>query len=738
MEEIRTNIDKIFDQLLMDTPTIPVPKKLSFDCLGDSFEEKYPAKRKIPSRDSLSEKNCEKRRRDESPNSSVGSANNSIAAAPSSPWEMKMLKADLMVAKANITQLQGEVEHQHLIRKNMEKDYTSKIDGLKDQVGYFKRKCHEVEKHLADLRKREAIAKEDLVQCRNEKKYERIKHEEIVHSLQRKLATVEENFRTASSDYNNDVSDLQRQLSEVVQSMTGVEEENTRLFALNETLQQKLKRVKELEASLEEEKQKNEAAARRIKELEFEVSGYGEWKEVSTSAMARLSKQVDLEKENERLRTHGKSLYDAVGNKLLLEEQVINLKSRLEKSEKNNVDAIDLKIQMTELEKELNQWKAIAVDHCAPNSPATPQNLRQKIEEILHKDVVLVSERNKSNTERKSLEVQSHDLRTQNESLLKINAELQNSVKNRQGICQRLQKRMLLLAKERDCYKQLIENYEKDLTISGPQGAVGATPENQLRLRVDMLEKTLAGYKEMCTNLEKDLNAAKGNPEAGGTTYEHLRKELTEAQMDNERLRRRKDELELELEHRCLKGDFNADKLKVVHMSVNPAATAYENHLQEVEKLQAEIERLKRKIRKLEEDHDTMTMRLNESNNITMNMKELNTLRSQVASLESKNQHLKDVSKSSHQEFREVVYMLLGYRIDRTGNTNYRISSMYAENEGDYLNFRFNDGVLDMLETEYSISLQDMMRTHLGAQNSLPAFLSALTLDLISRTTVAV
>uniref|UniRef100_A0A1B0GGT3 Mitotic checkpoint protein mad1 n=2 Tax=Lutzomyia longipalpis TaxID=7200 RepID=A0A1B0GGT3_LUTLO len=208
--------------------------------------------------------------------------------------------------------------------------------------------------------------------------------------------------------------------------------------------------------------------------------------------------------------------------------------------------------------------------------------------------------------------------------------------------------------------------------------------------------------------------------------------------MDNERLRRRKDELELELEHRCLKGDFNADKLKVVHMSVNPAATAYENHLQEVEKLQAEIERLKRKIRKLEEDHDTMTMRLNESNNITMNMKELNTLRSQVASLESKNQHLKDVSKSSHQEFREVVYMLLGYRIDRTGNTNYRISSMYAENEGDYLNFRFNDGVLDMLETEYSISLQDMMRTHLGAQNSLPAFLSALTLDLISRTTVAV
>ncbi|XP_059615553.1 mitotic spindle assembly checkpoint protein MAD1 [Phlebotomus argentipes] len=735
MEEIKSNIDKIFDQLLETNP-FPIPKRLSFDSLGDSLDEKRPSKRKIPSGDS----NLDKRRRDESPNSSVGSTNNSIV-PPMSPWEMRLMKADLITANANINQLQSELEQQQLQKRNMEKDFASKIDGLKDQVAYFKNKSHEVEKHLGVVRKRESNAKQDLVSARNEKKADRLRYEETIHSLQKKLMSVEDNFRKASNEYNNDVSDLNRQLSEVMHNLTSVEEENSRLFELNETLQGKVGKLKELEAALEEEKQKNQSASMKIKELEYEISGYGEWKEMSTSSLARLSQMADLEKEVVLLRTKSKNLRDAIGNKLLLEEQVNDLKSRLERSERNNLDAIALKIQAEDLEKELNTWKAIAVDHCPQSIPATPPNLRRRIEEILQKDVILVNERNKSKTERNSLEAQSHEVRGQNDALLKANQELKGSLEKYQKNVLRLQKRMQLLVKERDCYKQLIENYEKDLTISGPSGAMTATPENQLRLRVEMLEKTLAGYKEMCANLEKDLQTARAFPDANvGVTssHEHLRRELNEARMENERMRRRRDELEMELEHRSLKGDFNADKYQVVHMEGNPAQVAHESHLEEVEKLQAEIERLKRKIRKLEEDHENMTMRLNESN-ITLNIKEINQLRSQVASLEAKNQHLKEAYKVANQEFREVCYMLFGYRVDRTGSTNYRISSMYAENEDDFLSFRLKEsGALDMLETEYSMSLREMMRTHLGTHNSLPTFLSALTMDLFNRTTISV
>lgn len=83
--------------------------------------------------------------------------------------------------------------------------------------------------------------------------------------------------------------------------------------------------------------------------------------------------------------------------------------------------------------------------------------------------------------------------------------------------------------------------------------------------------------------------------------------------------------------------------------------------------------------------------------------------------------------------------MLFGYRVDRIGNNNYRISSVYAENEDEYLNFRLNDmGELDMLETEYSLTLVDMVTNYLAEHHSMPAFLSSLTLELFNRSTVAV
>lgn len=58
---------------------------------------------------------------------------------------------------------------------------------------------------------------------------------------------------------------------------------------------------------------------------------------------------------------------------------------------------------------------------------------------------------------------------------------------------------------------------------------------------------------------------------------------------------------------------------------------------------------------------------------MTMNMKEINQLRSELESMNSKMKKIKDCYKSASLEFREVVYMLFGYRIDRIGaNTNYK------------------------------------------------------------------
>lgn len=106
-------------------------------------------------------------------------------------------------------------------------------------------------------------------------------------------------------------------------------------------------------------------------------------------------------------------------------------------------------------------------------------------------------------------------------------------------------------------------------------------------------------------------------------------------------------------------------------MALNPAAEAYEQHTNEVEKLQAEIERLRRRIKKHEEEQEELTVRLNDTN-LTLNIKEINTLRTQIKSLEDKNKHLKEMYKQRSLEFRDVCYLLFGYRVDHVGNSNYR------------------------------------------------------------------
>ncbi|KAJ7403628.1 hypothetical protein WISP_150137 [Willisornis vidua] len=66
----------------------------------------------------------------------------------------------------------------------------------------------------------------------------------------------------------------------------------------------------------------------------------------------------------------------------------------------------------------------------------------------------------------------------------------------------------------------------------------------------------------------------------------------------------------------------------------------------------------------------------------------LRELKKQVESAELKNQRLKEVFQTKIQEFRKVCYTLTGYQIDITTENQYRLSSIYAEHQGDCLLFK--------------------------------------------------
>ena len=63
-------------------------------------------------------------------------------------------------------------------------------------------------------------------------------------------------------------------------------------------------------------------------------------------------------------------------------------------------------------------------------------------------------------------------------------------------------------------------------------------------------------------------------------------------------------------------------------------------------------------------------------------------LKAQVTSAELKNKRLMEVFKKTSQNFREVCYALLGYRIDLVSDNQYKLQNMYAESPEDILLFQ--------------------------------------------------
>nr|XP_039326851.1 mitotic spindle assembly checkpoint protein MAD1 isoform X2 [Saimiri boliviensis boliviensis] len=174
-------------------------------------------------------------------------------------------------------------------------------------------------------------------------------------------------------------------------------------------------------------------------------------------------------------------------------------------------------------------------------------------------------------------------------------------------------------------------------------------------------------------------------------------------------------------------------------MSLNPASVARQRLREDHNQLQAECERLRGLLRTMERG-GTVPADLEAAAASLPSSKEVAELRKQVESAELKNQRLKEVFQTKIQEFRKACYTLTGYQIDITTENQYRLTSLYAEHQGDCLIFKAtgpSGSKMQLLETEFSHTVGELIEAHLRRQDSIPAFLSSLTLELFSRQTVA-
>ncbi|XP_023338287.1 mitotic spindle assembly checkpoint protein MAD1-like [Eurytemora carolleeae] len=236
------------------------------------------------------------------------------------------------------------------------------------------------------------------------------------------------------------------------------------------------------------------------------------------------------------------------------------------------------------------------------------------------------------------------------------------------------------------------------------------------------LEKTLEEYKAMVEMLmEKD----------GADGIEKNRSELVLLRENYSQLKNKYMKLELELDRRSIRGDYDPTDTKVLHLRMNPLNSAVMKEARMKEELQKDNDALRARIQLLEEGQTKdLTMMVGHRLEEGVSSQEVQNLQEQLKSSDLKNQRIMEMFKKTSKEFREFVFQTTGYRIDKSGEDTYKVKSVYVDSPDSYLLFKLSEQAgLEMLESEFSLELEELMEQHLEQQNSFPMFLAGLTMQ---------
>ncbi|XP_044203477.1 mitotic spindle assembly checkpoint protein MAD1 [Thunnus albacares] len=499
----------------------------------------------------------------------------------------------------------------------------------------------------------------------------------------------------------------------------------------------------------------------KIKELERRLAIQEQDISIVKIVKSEVARVPDLEKELKRLRDDNAFLRESRENCSLLKEEVEGLRRKLERMEKTKEELVNIELEKEKLSEKLQAWENLG--QSTGLNIRKPEDLSREVIQIQQREIALKEQNYTLNSCVRSVERSQSELRTELSQQRSKTLEEQKKRETQDSLVRRLQKRVLLLTKERDGMRAILESYDSEL------GATEYSPQLSRRLREaeDILLKTQNHNTEMEAQLTKaqeetgtlklqlqtvelELESLKKQQASitgsnSAVTKEEvtiLRQKIEDLEAERQRLEEQNNILEMRLERHNLQGDYDPVKTRVLHLKMNPTSVAKQQRQQEEEALREEVTRLRELVRSLQDggalvhSQDDASLHASSLSFSLPPSKEVLDLRKQMESAELRNQRLKEVFQKKIQEFRRVCYVLTGYQIDITTENQYRLSSVYAEQMDDSLLFKKgSNGNMQLMETEFSKTLGQMVTLHLHHQKSIPAFLSAVTLDLFSRQT---
>ncbi|KAM6156867.1 mitotic spindle assembly checkpoint protein MAD1 [Erethizon dorsatum] len=608
---------------------------------------------------------------------------------------------------------------------------------------------------IRQLQDREAEAEEKM---REQLERHRLCKQSL-DSASQQLREQEDSLATASET----ISTLKGRVSELQWSLMDQEVQVKRLESEKQELQEQFdlqhrkwqeanQKIQELQASQEARGDQEQ----KIKDLEQKLCLQEQDAAVVRSMKSELLRLPKVERELKRLREENAHLREMRDTNGLLTEELEGLQRRLGRQEKMQETLVGLELEKERLLAKLQSWEML--DQTTGLNLRTPEDLSRFIVELQQRELALKEKNNAITSSVRGLEKAQQQLQ---EEVWQVSGQLLEERKkreNHEALARRLQKRVLLLTKERDGMRAILGSYDSELT----QAEYSPQLTRRMREAEDMVQKVhahssemeaqlsqaleeLGGQKQRADMLEMELKMLKSQPNSAEPSFSFCKEEVDTLRLKVEELERErscleqeKNILEMQLERRTLQGDYDQSRTKVLHMSLNPTSLAKERLREERDRLQEECERLRGLVHALERGGPVPTD-LEATTGLALS-KEVAELRKQVESAELKNQRLKEVFQTKIQEFRKVCYTLTGYQIDITTESQYRLTSQYAEHKTDCLIFKAtgpSGSKMQLLETEFSRSVPELIELHLLRQDSIPAFLSALTLELFSHQTTA-
>uniref|UniRef100_A0A8C0TEN4 Mitotic spindle assembly checkpoint protein MAD1 n=1 Tax=Canis lupus familiaris TaxID=9615 RepID=A0A8C0TEN4_CANLF len=561
---------------------------------------------------------------------------------------------------------------------------------------------------IRQLQEREAEAEEKM-------KEQLERHRMCKQSLDtagQKLREKEEGLAAAGETINalkGRVSELQWSVMNQEMQVKSLESEKQEL---KEQLALQHKKCQEANQKVQELQAIQEARAdqeQRIRDLEQKLSLQEQDASVVKNMKSELMRLPKMERELKQLREESAYLREMRETNGLLREELEGLRRRLGRQEKMQESLVVLELEKERLLAKLQSWEQL--EQSTGLSIRTPEDLSRFVVDLQQRELALQDRNNAITSSARGLEKVRQQLQ---EEVRQVSSQLLEERKKREtqeALARRLQKRVLLLTKA-----QLSQALEE---LGGQ------------KQRADMLEMEVKMLQSQSSTAEQSFPLSREEVSS-------LRLKIEELEGERSRLEEDKKTLEMQLERFTLQGNYDQSRTKVLHMSMNPASVAKQRLREDQARLQEECEQLRELVRALERG-GPIPANLEAAAGLPSS-KEVAELRKQVESAELKNQRLKEVFQTKIQEFRKVCYALTGYQIDITTENQYRLTSMYAEHKADCLIFKAtgtSGTKMQLLETAFSRTIQELIELHLLHQDSIPAFLSALTLDLFSRQTVA-